>query len=90
VWLIVQLPEMVVGWPPEDLAVSMTMVLPAAKDAEAALVQVFAFSWIVQPSVVAAPFFSTVTVNEASLPPELAVLDSVTERFLSVEAALKV
>jgi hypothetical protein len=68
----------------------MFIVFPIAKDTGPALVQVFDVSEIVQLSAVAAPFFITVTVNEAVLPPDSAVFDKVTARFDSEEAAVNV
>ena len=68
----------------------MFIVLPLANDTGPALLQVVTLLAIVQLSPVAAPFFITVTVSVAELPPELAVPDNVTERFVSVEPAVNV
>ena len=68
----------------------MFIVLPLANDTGPALVQVVAVSAIVQLSPVAVPFFITVTVRVAELPPDDAVPDNVTERFVSVEPAVNV
>jgi len=68
----------------------MFIVSPFTNDTGPALVHVVAVSAIVQLSPVAVPFFITVTVSVAVLPPDCAVPDNVTERFDSVEAAVKV
>jgi len=78
------------GCPPKDRVVLIFIVLPLANDTGPGLVQVVALSAIEQVSAVAAPFFITVTVNEAELPPDCAVPDNVTERLDNVDADVKV
>ena len=68
----------------------MFMVSPLANDTGPAFVHVVAVSAIVQLSAVATPFFVTATVKVAVLPCPDAIPDNVTERFDSVEAAVKV